>query len=123
MFCPRCRSEFVEGVGECPECRCALEPRSPQDDERDAELVAVFQTGDPTLLPLVQSTLEAAGVPFVTQGEEALGLLPLGQFGMGVMQPAGGAQILVPRAREAEARTLIEEAADVDLGREPGSPD
>jgi len=98
--CPRCGSVAGSSDGRCASCRAA-------DD--DATLVCVFRTGDAGLLPLLESTLEAAGIPFLVQGREALGLFPLGSFAVGLTDRRSlGASILVPRERADEARALLE---------------
>jgi len=74
----------------------------------EEELVAVLQTTDPALLPVVRSMLEAAGIPFVVQGEAGVGLFPLGPAGARVTNRMTGTTILVPRSREEEALALIE---------------
>ena len=71
--------------------------------------MAVLRTSDAALLPVIESTLEAAGIPFVVQGGEALSLLPLGPFGGGLFRDVLGlgAAVLVPRERADEARELL----------------
>ena len=91
--CPRCRNSYAEGTT-CPEC--------------DEELVAVLRTSDNNLMPVVKSVLDAAGIPSLVQGDEAMGLLPLGPFGGGVFSRVLGASVLVPRNRAEEARDLLE---------------
>jgi len=75
---------------------------------RDEDLVTVLRTSDSTLLPVVKSLLDAAGIPFVVQGDEAMGLLPLGPFGGGMFRRVLGASVLVPGDRADEARELLE---------------
>lgn len=71
------------------------------------DLVPVFNTADPALLPIVKSALDAAGVPYIVQGEQYLGLFPLGRFATGVSKRALGAIVLVPAERAAEARDVL----------------
>ena len=75
--------------------------------ERDQELVAILTTSEVTLLPVVQSMLDAADVPYLIQGGEALGLLPLGPFSAGMFGDSLGASVLVPRSRVEEALELL----------------
>ena len=74
----------------------------------DEELVPVMKTTDPALLSVLKTVLEAAGVPFVVQGEAAVGLFPMGPAGERVTNRMTGATILVPRSREEEARALLQ---------------
>ncbi len=76
--------------------------------EHDEELVAVLRTADGMLLPLVKSMLDAAGIPYAVQGEQALGLLPLGRFAVGVSRRGLGAIVRVPRSRRQEAEELLQ---------------
>jgi hypothetical protein len=71
------------------------------------ELVAVLRTSDSNLLPVVKSVLDAAGIPYVVQGDEAMGMMPLGPFGGGVFRDVLGASVLVPRHRFDEALELL----------------
>lgn len=75
--------------------------------ETPGDLVAVFNTTDAALLPIVTSALDAAGIPFFVQGEQHLGLFPLGSFGVGVSKRALGAIIHVPAERADEAREIL----------------
>ena len=74
----------------------------------DEELVPVLKTTDPALLSVLKTVLEAAGVPFVIQGEAGVGLFPLGPAGEKVTNRMTGTTILVPRSREEEARALLQ---------------
>jgi hypothetical protein len=76
------------------------------------DLVAVARTTDAGLLAVLRSVLEAAGVPFVVQGEAGVSLFPVGEFGSRVTGRTTGAVLLVPRDREEEARALLEAPPD-----------
>ena len=108
MYCPSCRSEYLDGIWVCAECGVKLVPTLAAEDEASAsELVAVFTTADSSLLPIVKSVLDAAGIPYLVQGEETLGLFPLGRFGVGVSKRTLGAIVHVPESRLEEARELL----------------
>lgn len=102
--CSKCGRPLPDG-SVCPHC-----------DAADEELVAVLRTSDSNLMPVVKSVLDAAGIPYLVQGDEAMGLLPLGPFGGGVFRRVLGASVLVPRDRAEEARELLEsfESSDDD---------
>jgi len=104
VFCTRCGNELGEGSGVCPNCGTDAQ-----------ELVSVCRTSDAALLPLLKSLLDGAGIPYVVQGEEALGLFPLGPLAVGMI---GGrlaaASILVPRERAEEAEQLLEAPPEAD---------
>ncbi|HXV78127.1 MAG TPA: DUF2007 domain-containing protein [Candidatus Polarisedimenticolaceae bacterium] len=101
--CADCE-QVLDEEGRCPDC----DDRAEADPVRvTQELVAVLRTSDSNLLPVVKSVLQAAGIPFVVQGDEAMGLLPLGPFGGGVFRDVLGASVLVPQDRADEALELL----------------
>lgn len=90
----------------------ADEPEFSEDD-----LVLVKETADVAVLPVVKSLLRAAGIPFIVQGDEAMGVLPVGKIGLGGMTSRGhglSAGILVPKDREEEARALFTELPELE---------
>lgn len=87
----------------------------------DLELTEVYETADPTLLPVLRSVLEAAGIPFHTEGEESFGLLPL-QGGFLTGEEPMAVEIHVPADRAEEARALIETALS-DFAAPPPAED
>jgi len=108
LYCRSCGRSYPEGVT-CPQCEIELVPAEPADrSAQDDELVAVLRTSDSTLMPVVKSVLDAAGIPYIVQGDQAMGLLPLGPFGGGVFSRVLGASVLVPADRADEARALLE---------------
>jgi hypothetical protein len=108
LYCRSCGRSYPEGPN-CPQCEIELVPAEPADrSEQDDELVAVLRTSDSNLLPVVKSVLDAAGIPYIVQGDQAMGLLPLGPFGGGVFSRVLGASVLVSADRADEARALLE---------------
>jgi hypothetical protein len=108
LYCRSCRKSYPEGAV-CPQCDLELVPSEPADrTAEDDELVAVLRTSDSNLMPVVKSVLDAAGIPYIVQGDEAMGLLPLGPFGGGVFSRVLGASVLVPGDRAEEALALLE---------------
>ena len=104
MFCPKCKKEYREDFTRCRDCDEQLVEALPGN----GELVKVLETTDVTLLPIIKSLLEAADIPHVIQGENALGLLPVGVFGSDVGWRGLAASVLVPRNREEETLHLLE---------------
>jgi hypothetical protein len=72
------------------------------------DLVRVFQTADSTLLPIIKSMLDGAGIPHIVQGDHALGLLPLGPFGTGVTR--GAAKEILNELPKADADEAPEQS-------------
>jgi hypothetical protein len=110
VYCPECKAEYREGIYECADCGVALVESVPAADVHpDLELVAVFETADPALLPIAKSVLEAAEIPYFVQGDEAMGLLPVGRFATGLTQKGQGmvAIIHVDKNHEERAREVL----------------
>lgn len=123
MFCPKCEAEYREGIYECADCGVALVEDLPAKDVHpDIELVAVFETADPALLPVAKSVLEAAEIPFFVQGDEAMGLLPVGRFATGLTQKGQGmvAIIHVDKNHEERAKEVL---FPLEPDEEPEEPD
>jgi hypothetical protein len=119
MFCPSCRAEYQPGITVCPDCEVELvEEAPPPEPPSDVELVSVFETADVALLPVIKSVLQSAEIPFITQGDEALGVLPVGRVGAGGISAGGHglvATILVTRKRRDEARDLLNQFVDAPI--------
>lgn len=118
MYCPECRSEFRDEIAVCPDCEESLVAELPEEPEfSEDDLVTVMETADVAILPVVKSLLRAAGIPFIVQGDEAMGVLPVGRIGLGGLTTRGhglSAGILVPRDREEEAKALLTELPEVE---------
>jgi len=124
MFCPECRAEYRPGFYECSDCHVPLvgslppEPVEPPPGpfwdpaprpglpNPDAELVVVFESGDPFVLGLAEGALESGGIPYLLSGE--------GRGRTGLIDPAvaGWQQFVVARENEEEARRLLEPLTD-----------
>ena len=71
-FCPRCRSEFVEGTTTCEDCHVSLVSGSPSEEgpiRSDADLVEIWRTQGEMNAQLVRSLLEGSGIPSMLSGE------------------------------------------------------
>ena len=81
-----------------------------------AEPVVVMTTADVSLLPVVQSILRSAAIPFTVQGEHALGQLPAGDLGGPFSRRGLAARILVPASHADEARAILTPREDSPEG-------
>lgn len=76
MYCPKCRSEYRPGFYHCPDCDEALVYELAEESAGDPGLVApvaVFSTQNPGEVLLIQSILDADGIPYYFKGELFLG--------------------------------------------------
>ena len=126
MFCPDCGAEYRPEMRECADCGVPLVPALPQEEAPtpDARIVPVFRTTDAMILPIVTSLIESADIEYFVQGEEALGLIPVGTMGSSVSRASLGAIVHV---REEDAASVREMLAQVrqdlpDLGDEDSDP-
>ena len=116
MFCPECGAEYRPEFVECAQCGVSLVSSLPEDraPTPDAKLVPVFRTTDAALLPIIKSLLDSADVEYSVQGEEALGLLPVGAMGSNVSRASLGAIIHVAE-EDAESVKELLSAVDHDF--------
>jgi len=87
----------------------------------EADFVVLCEVDDLMMLGLFKSVLEAASVPHVVQGEQALATLPY--TGLvpvaGVNMAAPGATIYVQKGRLEEARELLKGSTPEGSGDAP----
>jgi hypothetical protein len=109
MFCPQCGSEYREGFTVCVDCDAALVDRLPAADlTPDDPFVTVLETGDPGLLALAHSLLEAEGIPSLFLGEGLQSLFGAGTLGAGFNIAVGPAHIQVPASQAERAWELLD---------------
>ena len=100
MYCPKCRSEYLEGITQCEDCGVELVAVAPPPADVDPELTPVLKTNNQTLLTAFQAALTAAEIPHFARGAEAASLMPI------------NATVVVPLAQAAAARELLREAEE-----------
>ncbi len=101
MFCPKCRTEYKEGITVCADCGTALVAMLPPELPENPELVTVLTTGDLSTVALAKSILEEAGIAYVAKGE-----FPMEQLAV------GPAEIQVDQEDQAQARILLKGLAE-----------
>lgn len=69
---------------------------------KDEELVVVYTTNGALRAEIIKSKLASAGIPAIIRAESQ-NVIPMTVDGIGI------AQVLVPRAWEAEARAILED--------------
>lgn len=126
MYCPDCGAEYRPEVQECAECGVLLVPALPEEEAPtpNAKIVPVFRTTDAMLLPIVTSLIESAGIEYFVQGEEALGLIPVGTMGSSVSRASLGAIVHVHEEDAASVREMLAEVKEdiPDIGDEDPEP-
>jgi hypothetical protein len=108
VICPNCGTEYREGFTHCTDCDVDLiEPPPPPEPPPQIDLVQVFESGNPALIPVIESLFEDAGIEYMTKSEPIQHLFGWGTFGSNLNYVIGPVQFLV-RAEDAEqARALI----------------
>ena len=113
MICPSCGSEYRPEFTRCSDCDVDLiEPPPPEEPPRQIDLVKIFETGNPALIPLVESVLADAGIEFMTKFENVQHLFGWGTFGSNLNYVVGPVYFLVRGEDVEEARTLVAHLAD-----------
>ena len=113
MICPKCGAEYQPGFTRCSDCLVDLvepgaqhEVTSEPAEHGPAALtdpVCVYRSTQRGRLPLAESLLRSAGIPFVASGEHVQQLTGLDVF--------GPAELYVSAADADDARAVL---ADLD---------
>jgi hypothetical protein len=99
-FCPKCRTEYVEGVTNCSDCGEPLAAELPPlPDDLDADYELLTEGQDEVTVQVIVAELEAAGIPYVVAGDE---------IGTVKIYPAQDSRILVLRPYLAQAQQILE---------------
>ena len=92
-----------------------MQPPSPLSDSSGGpDFETVLETADLAMLAVVKSLLESAGIPYVVQGDQALGLIPFSGPAFGIARPPFQALVLVPKEHAAAAREILRGEGDVE---------
>ena len=120
MFCPRCEQEYPWHVMVCPTCDVDTVDRLPHSGPApapDAQLVSAFATGDPGLIAVVKSLLDAAGIDYFVRGEGLQGLAGLGQI-TGYSYVFGPAEFWVRAEDTDRVRELLKDLTESGPGQQ-----
>ena len=119
MLCPACGSEYRDGFVRCADCDVDLVPNlppAPADERSRIQLAEVLETGDPTVMSLLESFFQDAGIDFTTSSEAAKEFYTGGRFGGSFS--FGPVKFFVRSEDEAAARDII-----ANLSGEAPSPE
>lgn len=106
MFCPKCRSEYKEGINRCLECDADLVTSLPEDEL--IEFVKIFESADPNLTLIIKSVLNDAGIKYFVPGDNMQSLLG-GKFSFAFGADIGNAVFLVSEEDAVTAKELLKE--------------
>jgi len=119
VTCPYCGAAVNAGAEVCAQCGSRIEWDG--DDatfETPGSLVRVFTAWEPASLPVIESLLEANGIPFEVANEVTQDFFSWGRLLAGHNPVCGPPVVRVPADREEEARELIKAAASAPLPAE-----
>ena len=78
MFCPECKSEFIEGIMICPECNVKLIDELPPEPEPEfVDYKEILATYNPADIMFLKSLLDSEGIHYFFKGEHFMYVRPL----------------------------------------------
>ena len=78
MFCPECKSEFIEGITKCPVCDVKLIDELPPEPEPEfVDYKEILATYNPADVSFLKSLLEPEGISYFFKGEHFMYVRPL----------------------------------------------
>lgn len=86
-----------------------IEDAKLEDRRAETELVTVYETYESDVLPVIESILQSADIPFTVANESLMSLFPSDALSNTTLSDVGQVQFLVPADRAEEARTLLAE--------------
>lgn len=103
MFCPECRTEYVEEISVCADCGALLVPELPTEAESEwpenvgfQEILATFNAGD---IAIIKSLLDSENIDYYFHGEFFNYIEPL-------VQPA---RLMIRADQVQEARGILKD--------------
>lgn len=116
MWCPQCKSEFIQGIFRCPDCEVDLVSTLPEEPEKpiidkDVEFVDIMNIYDAGVLTLVKSILEDVGIPYFIKGEHSV-------YVFSHIYPA---RVLVVKTEAEKAKQLLKDLIPDEINENPES--
>ena len=106
MFCPKCRSEYIDGVTQCDDCNEQLVESRPEEEPKTYEyvdMVTVLIPRDMGEIAFVKSLLDEARIRYFAKNENMGNLF--GTIGGGIFN----VEIQVSKTDEDEAREILKQ--------------
>ena len=108
MFCPKCHSEFQEGITTCVDCEVGLVKHRPVEDKPEyVSFVTVYETGNPAIISFAKSILDSENIRYNMKGDGVQDLFGGGRIGTGFNPIFGPVQIQVDEKEASLARELL----------------
>ena len=123
MHCPRCRTEYEQGITRCAGCDVVLlegPPPAAHDEAEWVDLVTVLETGDPSLLMVAKSLLDVEKVPSFVEGQGVYEGLGAGRIAENDI-PMGPGRLRVHPDDAQAARELLASLQPLKESEEPGT--
>jgi processive 1,2-diacylglycerol beta-glucosyltransferase len=115
MYCPNCGREYKWFETTCPDCEVDLVAERPGGPpEPEATLESVFETTDPSVLPLATMALEQQGIEYAVRGAGSLDALRLPPAGLDLAKSDATHTIVVRQEDAVRARDLLADLASAD---------
>ena len=92
MICPKCKSEFVEGIYMCSDCEIPLVDSLPESEETDVDhfadsnFVVVYNPISSQEVAIIKMILEREEIPFHIKNDRLHGAVLFGIQGPGKME-------------------------------------
>lgn len=120
-WCPKCKTEYVEGTEICPDCGGPLrgeKPREefPRDGWVDDEPALLISTDDRLDSEMLEGSLRSAGIPFLAKNHNDAGFMRVYMGGSWT-----GSDYYVPSRQLEKARQMIP-GAPSEESEDAGSP-
>jgi hypothetical protein len=78
MFCPECKSEFIEGITNCPVCEVHLIDELPPEPEPEfVDYQEILATYNPADVAFLKSLLDSESISYFFKGEHFMYVRPL----------------------------------------------
>jgi len=112
MYCPRCRTEYLEGREECQECGGPLELHPPKEEElyeqnSSYRFIPLRQNLSQLYAEMLREALDNEGIPALAKTSGIAAAFFAFQY-VTAPNPAAPTSVLVPEDRLTEAEAVAE---------------